>query len=62
MRELEGSCHCRAVTFSVETHTPVPYMRSYCSIYRKTAGVGGYAINLISEAEALSYLRVAPGR
>ena len=53
MRRLEGSCHCRAVTFSVETHTPVPYMRCYCSICRKTAGGGGYAINLMGEAETL---------
>ena len=43
---LEGSCHCGAVTFSVEAHSPVPYMHCYCSICRKTAGGGGYAINL----------------
>ena len=43
---LEGSCHCRAVRFSVESHSPVPYMRCYCSICRKTAGSGGFAINL----------------
>jgi hypothetical protein len=43
---LEGSCHCRAVRFSVESHSPVPFMRCYCSICRKTAGSGGFAINL----------------
>lgn len=43
---LEGSCHCRAVRFSVESHEPVPFMRCYCSICRKTAGSGGFAINL----------------
>jgi hypothetical protein len=43
---LEGSCHCRAVRFSVESHEPVPFMRCYCSICRKTAGTGGFAINL----------------
>ncbi|MBE7419363.1 MAG: GFA family protein [Ideonella sp.] len=43
---LEGSCHCRAVRFSVQSHEPVPFMRCYCSICRKTAGSGGYAINL----------------
>jgi len=53
MRNLEGSCHCGAVRFSVESHTPVPYMRCYCSICRKTAGGGGYAINLMAEAETL---------
>jgi len=43
---LEGSCHCGAVRFSVESHEPVPFMRCYCSICRKTAGMGGFAINL----------------
>lgn len=43
---LEGSCHCGAVTFTVDSHTPQPYMRCYCSICRKTAGSGGFAINL----------------
>ena len=43
---LEGSCHCGAVTFSVEAHSPVPFMHCHCSICRKTAGSGGYAINL----------------
>lgn len=43
---LEGSCHCRAVRFSLESHEPVPFMRCYCSICRKTAGSGGFAVNL----------------
>jgi hypothetical protein len=43
---LEGSCHCGSVTFSVQSAQPVPFMRCYCSICRKTAGGGGYAINL----------------
>ena len=43
---LEGSCHCRKVKFSVDSSEPVPFMRCYCSICRKTAGSGGYAINL----------------
>lgn len=43
---LEGSCHCGKVTFSVEAYAPLPYMRCYCSICRKTQGGGGYAINL----------------
>src|SRR5690606_376547 len=43
---LEGSCRCGAVTSSVDSHTPVPYQLCYCSICRKTAGGGGYAINL----------------
>nr|WP_217703939.1 GFA family protein [Schlegelella koreensis] len=43
---MEGSCHCGKVRFSVESREPVPFMRCYCSICRKTAGAGGYAINL----------------
>ena len=53
MPELEGSCHCKAVRFSVKSHTPQPYMRCYCSVCRKTAGGGGYAINLMGEAGSL---------
>jgi hypothetical protein len=42
---LEGSCHCGAVRFRVESPEPYPFMYCYCSICRKTAGGGGYAIN-----------------
>jgi hypothetical protein len=50
---LEGSCHCGSVRFSVESHTPYPFMRCYCSICRKTQGGGGYAINIMGEAATL---------
>ncbi len=50
---LEGSCHCGAVKFSVEAYAPVPYLRCYCSICRKTGGGGGYAINLGAWFETL---------
>ena len=50
---LEGSCHCGSVKFSVESSSPVPFMRCYCSICRKTAGGGGYAINLGADANTL---------
>ncbi|MDZ7754703.1 MAG: GFA family protein [Gammaproteobacteria bacterium] len=43
---IEGSCHCGRVRFSVDCPHPHPYLRCYCSICRKTAGGGGYAINL----------------
>jgi hypothetical protein len=43
---LKGSCRCGAVKFSVESHTPQPYQLCYCTICRKTAGGGGFAINL----------------
>lgn len=51
--QLKGSCHCGAVAFSVDSHTPYPYMRCYCSICRKTAGGGGFAINLGADAATL---------
>ena len=50
---LNGSCHCQRVKFSVETRTPYPYMRCYCSICRKTQGGGGFAINIMGEADTL---------
>lgn len=43
---LEGSCHCQAVRFSLQSHEPYPFMLCYCSICRKTSGGGGFAINL----------------
>ncbi|MCR9221137.1 MAG: GFA family protein [Alphaproteobacteria bacterium] len=43
---LDGSCHCGAVRFSLEAPHPVPFNRCYCSICRKTAGAGGFAVNL----------------
>ena len=50
---LKGSCRCGAVRFSVESHTPQPYQLCYCSICRKTAGGGGFAINIMGVAESL---------
>jgi hypothetical protein len=50
---LEGSCHCGAVRFRVESPEPYPFMRCYCSICRKTAGGGGYAINLGALSDTL---------
>lgn len=50
---LKGSCHCGGISFSVESRGPYPYQLCYCTICRKTAGGGGYAINLIGDAETL---------
>jgi hypothetical protein len=50
---LDGSCHCGSVRFTVESAQPVPFMRCYCSICRKTAGGGGYAINLGADFRTL---------
>jgi hypothetical protein len=43
---LEGSCHCGAVRFSLQSAHPYPFNLCYCSICRKTNGGGGYSINL----------------
>jgi hypothetical protein len=51
--EIEGSCHCGAVRFTVHSTHPYPFALCYCSICRKTAGAGGYAINLGAEAGTL---------
>jgi hypothetical protein len=52
--KLKGSCHCGAVRFQLNSQTPYPYMRCYCSICRKTQGGGGYAINIMGIADTLS--------
>ena len=50
---LEGSCHCGAVSFSVDSRTPYPFNYCYCTVCRKTTGAGGYAINLMGDAPSL---------
>ncbi len=50
---LKGSCHCQSVKFEVESPHPYPYNLCYCSICRKTAGGGGYAINLSAKFDTL---------
>ena len=51
--KLAGSCHCRRVRFSVDSHHEVPYQRCYCSICRKTQGGGGWAVNLAADRRTL---------
>ncbi len=50
---LKGSCRCGTVGFELASHTPYPYMRCYCSICRKIAGGGGYAINIMGVTDSL---------
>lgn len=52
--QLEGSCYCRLICFRLISQTPYPYMRCYCSICRKSAGGGGYAINIMGQADTLT--------
>ncbi len=51
--KLEGSCHCKAVTFEVEAPSYLPFNRCYCEVCRKTAGAGGFAINLGADHRTL---------
>ena len=51
--KIDGSCHCGAVRFSVQSPQPYPFNLCYCSICRKTAGGGGYAINLGADFSTL---------
>lgn len=53
MMLLEGSCHCGAVSFKVRSAHPYPFNLCYCSICRKTAGGGGYVINLGGDSNTL---------
>ena len=53
---LEGSCHCEAVRFSLESAHVYPFNLCYCSICRKTAGGGGYAINLSGDYRSLKVI------
>jgi len=50
---LKGSCHCGAVKFEFQSHTPYPYQRCYCSICRKLNGGGGYTINIMGKHDTL---------
>ena len=51
--QLQGSCHCGAVHFTLTSETPYPYQRCYCSICRKTQGSGGYAINIGGQTKSM---------
>jgi hypothetical protein len=53
-RFLEGSCRCGAVHFTVASHAPYPYQLCYCSVCRKTAGGGGFAINIMGDHKTLT--------
>ena len=50
---LEGSCHCGAVRFRLRSPHPYPFNLCYCSVCRKTAGGGGFAINLMGDNRSL---------
>ena len=49
--KLHGSCHSKSVTFTVHSQQPLPVLRCYRSICRKTAGGGGVANDAGIESE-----------
>ncbi|CAD6446679.1 69704f58-3d86-432e-a04b-dbbf46f1ec84-CDS [Sclerotinia trifoliorum] len=49
---LQGSCQCGLVEFTLESHTPAPYQICACSICRKCGGYGG-TVNLGGIASTL---------
>jgi len=51
--QLEGSCECGNVQFSVASRAPQPYRVCYCRRCRKTAGGTGAAVNILAEADTL---------
>jgi hypothetical protein len=51
---LDGSCHCGAVRFTLESPHPYPFNLCYFSICRTTSGGGGFAINLSGAYETLA--------
>ena len=52
--QLEGSCHCGKVRYSVDSNTPYPFSRCYCSTCRKLNGGGGYTVNIMAEAPTMN--------
>ncbi|WWD19529.1 hypothetical protein CI109_103990 [Kwoniella shandongensis] len=53
---LEGSCHCKAVKYTVESNTPVPYQLCQCSICRKAGGYMG-SVNIMGNTKTLNIIR-----
>ena len=43
-QHLEGSCHCGAVTFTIDSNMPIPFENCYCSVCRKLGGGEGATI------------------
>ncbi|WWD03581.1 hypothetical protein V865_001635 [Kwoniella europaea PYCC6329] len=53
---LEASCHCKAVKYTLESNTPVPYMLCQCSICRKVGGYMG-SVNIMGNTKTLKLIR-----
>ncbi|ODN81616.1 hypothetical protein L202_02023 [Cryptococcus amylolentus CBS 6039] len=53
---LEGTCHCKAVKYTVESNTPVPFQLCQCSICRKVGGYMG-SVNIMGNTNTLNIMR-----
>ena len=51
--QLEGSCACGAIRFSIHSTAPHPYRICYCRRCRKIAGGTGAAINILADRPSL---------
>ena len=61
--ELDGSCECELIRFSVSSAVPYPYRICYCRRCRKIAGGAGAAVNILADASSLHLIGdVAPTR
>ncbi|WVO12514.1 hypothetical protein L204_100114 [Cryptococcus depauperatus] len=52
---LEGTCHCKAVKYTVESNTPVPFQICQCSICRKVGGYMG-SVNIMGTFKTLNII------
>jgi len=49
--ELLGSCHCKAIKYSLKSSTPTPYSSCYCGVCRKLNGGGGSCIAITGDTK-----------
>ena len=50
--KLLGSCHCKAVRYSLMSTTPAPYCVCYCGVCRKLNGGNGACVSLTGDAKS----------
>ncbi|OWZ41110.1 hypothetical protein C343_05067 [Cryptococcus neoformans C23] len=53
---LEGTCHCKAVKYTVQSNTPVPFQLCQCSICCKVGGYMG-SVNMMGNTKTLNIIR-----
>jgi hypothetical protein len=48
--KLLGSCHCKAIKYSLKSSTPTPFSICYCGVCRKLNGGSGSCIAITGDA------------